>query len=143
MRGLQGAFAIVLAGAVLAGCNTFGRQPKMQDAAIAPAQLKPGDTAVVTVRTADKHDIIKRVEGVVREDQRLKLKLHDDGAAPDTAANDKIWSLQVDVPFQALPGSFNLDLTAYRSDGTPVPVKHKGKTAPLTSTVPVTINPAQ
>ncbi len=139
MKGFLSAFSLLLALSVLAGCNTFGRQPKLQDAMIAPAQLKPGDTAVITVHAADKHHIIKRVEGVVREDARIKLKLRDDGAEPDKEANDKVWSMQVDVPFQALPGSFNLDLTAYRSDGTPVPVKQKGKTSPLTATVPVTI----
>ena len=139
MRGLVGAFVLLLVLSVLTGCSTLGRQPKLQNAAISPAELKPGDTAVVTVHVADKHDIVRRVEGVVREDQRIKLKLRDDGEPPDQKADDNVWSLQVDVPFQAPPGSFNLDLTAYRSDGTPVPVKQKGKTGPLTSTVPVTI----
>jgi hypothetical protein len=139
MKGLAGAFVLLLALSVLAGCNTFGRQPRLQDAAITPAQLKPGDTAIITVRVADKHEIVRRVEAVVREDQRIKMKLRDDGQPPDAKADDKTWSLQVDVPFQAAPGTFNLDMTAYRSDGTPVPVRHKGKTNSLTATVPVTI----
>jgi len=104
--------------------------------------LKPGDSAVITVHVADKHEIVKRVEGVVREDPRIKMKLHDDGQPPDEKADDNTWSLQVDVPFQAAPGTFNLDLTAYRSDGTPVPIRHKGKTSPLTATIPLTIGAA-
>ena len=139
MKGMNRALALLAVLVVLAGCSTFGRRPKLYDAMIAPAQLKPGDTAVVTVHVADKHNIVKRVEGVVREDQRIKLKLRDDGQSPDAKAWDRVWSLEVDVPFQAPPGSFNLDLTAYRADGTPVPVKRKGKAVPLTVTVPISI----
>jgi len=139
MKARISAVALLLVLSVLAGCNTLGRRPKLYDAMMTPAELKPGDTAVVTVHVADKHDIISRVEGVVREDQRIKLKLRDDGQSPDAKASDKVWSLQVDAPFQAPSGSFNLDLTAYRSDGTPVPVKREGKVVPLSLTVPVTI----
>lgn len=140
MKGLVGTVVLALALGVLAGCTSI---PKLQDAAIAPAQLKVGDSAVITVRVEDKHAIVKRVEGVVREDPRIKLKLHDDGQAPDVKADDRIWSLQVDVPFQAAPGAFTLDLTAYRSDGTPVPIRRKGKTGPLTVDLPLTIGAAQ
>jgi hypothetical protein len=139
MRGKIAAVALLLVLGLLAGCNTLGRRPSLYDAAMKPAELKPGETAVVTVHVADKHEIVSRVEGVVREDPRIKLKLRDDGQSPDQKAGDKIWSLQVDVPFQAPPGTFNLDLTAYRSDGTPVPVRQKGKVVPLVVTVPITI----
>ena len=125
----------------LAGCNTTGRQPIFQSAVINPNQLKPGDSAVISVEVKDRHNIVRKVEGVVEEDPSIKLKLRDDGQQPDAKAGDNVWTLQVDVPFQAPPGGFMLDLTAYRSDGTPVPVRSKeGKTVPLSTSLPVTIN---
>lgn len=134
-----GAAVLVLLG-IIAGCNTLGRQPQLKDATIAPAELKPGDSAVITVVVRDRHKIVNRVEGVVLEDPSIKLKLHDDGVAPDKKAGDDEWSLQVDVPFQAPPGQFMLQLTAYRSDGTPVPVRDtEGNTVPLAVTIPVVI----
>jgi len=60
--------------------------------------------------------------------------------APDKKAGDNEWSLQVDVPFQAPAGQFTLQLTAFRSDGTPVPVRDKeGQTVPLSVSVPIAI----
>ena len=107
---------------------------------ITPADLKPGDTAVISVEVDDRDGIVRRVEGVVLEDPTIKLKLSDDGKPPDEEAGDNIWSLQVDVPFQAAPGDFTLELTAYRSDGSPVPVRtQESGTVPLRATIPVAI----
>lgn len=128
---------------MLAGCNTMGRQPQFREATITPSQLTPGDSAVIAVDVKDRHEIVRTVEGVIREEPTLKLKLRDDGEAPDTKAGDNLWVLQVDVPFQAPPGEFMLDLTAYRSDGTPVPVRGaEGKTVPLTASLPIVIKSA-
>jgi len=123
----------------IVGCNTASRQPQFQRAVITPDQLKPGDTAMIQVEVKDRHNIVRRVEGVVREDPTIRLKLHDDGQAPDEKADDNVWVLQVDVPFQATPGDFLLQLTAYRADGTVVPVKSREGTVPLSTTVPLKI----
>lgn len=132
--------AVVLLAAALAGCHSMGRQPEMRKALITPDNLKPGDTAVITVDVADKFKIVDHVEGVVREDTRIKFRLHDDGADPDKKAGDGTWSLQVDVPFQAPPGQFTLDFTAYRSNGEPVVVRDKdGNAVPLTSSFDMVI----
>lgn len=125
--------------AACAGCTTAGRYPKLEDPIMTPAELKPGETAVITVRVSDRHNLIRRVEGVVREEPSVKLKLRDDGKEPDEKEGDNIWTLQVDAPFQAPTGQFNVDLTAYRADGTPVPVRKDGHKQPLTVTIPVTI----
>ena len=136
-----GIVAVCVALVALAGCNTLGRQPQLNDALLTPPELKPGDSAVITVKLKDRHNIVRKVEGVIREDPTIRLKLHDDGVPPDEKAGDHVWSLQVDVPFQAPPGAFTLDLTGYRADGTPTPVKNKeGKTVPMMATVPVTIS---
>lgn len=116
----------------LAGCITMPRQPELIDALITPSDLKPGDTAIITVRVDDRHGVVDHVEGIVLEDPAIKLKLSDDGKDPDQAADDQVWTLKVDVPFQAPAGSFALQLTAYRADGTAVPVSDAdGRTVPL------------
>lgn len=112
-------FAVALT-LVLAGCNTL---PELQDALISPAHLKPGDTAIITVKVVDKQGIVDRVVGVVLEDTRMKFKMRDDGESPDAKALDGVWTLQVDVPFMAPPGSYTLELTAYNANGEVIMVK--------------------
>ncbi len=140
---------------VATGCNTLARQPKLRDPMITPvgqqpgttffsdrgdvppasATLRPGDSAVLTCRVADRHLVVRQVTGVVQEDDRIKFKLRNDGNPPDVRAGDQIWSLQVDVPFMAPPGDFTMELTAYRSDGQVVQVKTKdGGVVPLKAT---------
>lgn len=133
------ALGIVVLLAALGGCNTMGRQPQFQQAVITPDQLKPGDTATIQVEVKDRHDIVQQVEGVVQEDPTIRLKLHDDGQEPDMKAGDDVWVLEVDVPYQAPAGDFLLHLTAYRADGTAVPVKTKEGTQPLSADVPLKI----
>jgi len=135
MKRFTGVFAAVLIALVCAGCNTMGRQPKLQDAVINPATLKPGDSAMITVNVVDKYKIVQRVVATVVEDQRMKFKLRDDGATPDVKAGDGVWSYAVKVPFMAPPGNFTLEITAYNSKGEAITVRKSGKeTGPLTAT---------
>ena len=89
--------------AALAGCATSSRQPSMKEARIQPEHLEPGDTAIITVEVADRFNIVQRVEGLVKEDRTITFKLRDDGITPDKKAGDNIWTIQVDVPFNAPP----------------------------------------
>ena len=135
MKRTSAMLALTLLAVAVAGCNTLGRQPKLQDAAIVPTTLKPGDSAVITVKVVDKQHIIDRIVGVVLEDTRMKLPVADNGIAPDVKAGDGIWSLQVDVPPTALAGQFTLELTAFNSKGEAIEVrKSKHETGPLTAT---------
>ena len=139
MNHFVGILAVCALAGLVGGCNTLARQPKLAEPKITPDQLKPGDTAIITVHVADRHHIIRKIEGFVEQDPRVKFKLRDDGVVPDEKANDHVWTMQVDVPFQAPPGDYVLEFTAYRSDGTPVPVRQKGKTVPLKVSIPVSI----
>lgn len=125
---------------LLTGCNTLSSAPQITKAAITPEVLRPGDTAVITMQIHDRSRVVKRVEGIVLEDARITFKLRDDGAEPDEKANDGIWSMQVDVPFQAPPGEFRLEFTAYGQDGTPIPVRDRdGHISPLQQVIPLRI----
>ena len=135
MKRFAGVSAAILLAVAMAGCNTMGRQPKLQDATINPVALKPGDNAAITVKVVDKHKIVQRVVATVAEDQRMKFKLRDDGAAPDEKAGDGIWSYSVRVPFMAPPGNFTLEITAYNAKGEAINVKKGQKEiGPLTAT---------
>lgn len=122
------------------GCNTLSGQPQIRRAVMEPPVLKPGDSAVITLTVKDRHNHIQRIEGVVLEDPRITFRLRDDGVAPDEAAGDGVWSMQVDVPFQAPEGRFRLEFTAYGADGLPVSIRDEhGRVMPLQETVPIII----
>lgn len=125
---------------LLAGCNSLGGVPEFKAGGIVPAELHPGDTALVTVEVKDKNAIIHSIVGVVKEEPALQLKLRDDGQEGDVAAADGIWSLAVTVPPTRIAGNFNLTFTAYRNDGVPVPIRAEGGTIhPLALDLPLVI----
>jgi hypothetical protein len=130
--------------AVMAGCNTLSGQPEISKAEITPPELKPGDSAVITVNLKDRNNVVRRVEGVVVEDPRITFKLNDAGAEPDAKAGDGVWSMAVDVPFQAPPGQYLLEVTALDADGRPVSVRDtNGIVNPLQAAVPIRIMKTQ
>ncbi|NLN94478.1 MAG: hypothetical protein GX130_14420 [Candidatus Hydrogenedens sp.] len=129
---------------LLTGCNTLSSAPQITKAAITPEVLRPGDTAIITMHIHDRSGIVNRVEGVVLESPPITFKLNDDGQDPDEKANDGIWSMQVHVPFQAPPGEFRLEFTAYGKDGTPISVRDRdGHIAPLQQLIPLRIEYTQ
>ena len=133
-----GAAALV---AVCAGCATMTGQPKMSAASILPAELKPGDSAVITVAIRDKFHVVKRVEGVVKEDRTIKFNFTDDGVPPDAAAHDGVWTIQVDVPFNAPPGHFEFEVSGYDERGEVVVVDDKQhESAPLSTSASLVIH---
>lgn len=147
MRGVTIVFAAVCV-LCAAGCNTLGKQPEFKDALIEPATLAPGATGVITVKVVDKHEVVARVEGIVKEAPELKLQLKDDGNEKngDAKAGDGIWSMKVDTRPEAPEGQYTLEFKAYRSDGLPVPIRlEEGGVGELTCTVQlvVAMPPAQ
>lgn len=139
--------SLVLASAVfslLAGCNSLGGVPQFKSSQIAPQDLHPGDTALITIDVKDKNNIIHSIVGVVKEAPDIKLPLHDDGTEGDVKAADGTWSLAVQVPPKVPPGSFNLTFTAYRSDGVAVPIRDDaGNISSLTAGMPLEIRSKQ
>ncbi len=124
----------------LTSCRTIAGQPRIRNAEIIPSELNPGSSAVIQVVVKDKHHVVRKVEGVVKEDPRIKLKLRDDGIEPDKKANDGVWILKVDVPDEAVPGEFTLGIDAYNKDGIPVKIREsKKKITPLHIEIPIII----
>lgn len=141
MRNIMSIFGFVLIPLLfLSACRTIAGQPSIKKAEIIPNEISAGDTAIIQTVIKDKHHLIQRVEAVVKEDPKIKLKLRDDGIEPDKKANDGIWILKVDVPPEAEPGTYKLEIMTYTNDGTPVKVKTKhGEIEPLSIQIPVII----
>lgn len=124
--------AVLLMG--VGGCVTSSRQPSMEKAKISPERLEPGDTAIITVQVKDRFEIVNRIEGVVREDRTLTFKLRDDGVSPDEKAGDGIWTIQVDVPFNAPPGDFEFEVIGYDDEGKVIVISDENdEAAPLST----------
>lgn len=125
---------------LLSGCATVPQRPQIIEAGIQPADLVPGDSALITVAFKDRFRLVRSVKGAVVEDPTIEFTLKDDGVAPDARADDGIWSLQVDVPFNAPPGGFQLDLRAYDSQGNVIVVPDaNGEAQPLQASVTLAI----
>lgn len=136
--------AAVFAATLLSACTTLPKRPELLGAEIVPNVLKPGDSAVVRATFQDRFSIIDRVEGQIPEDPAIVFKLRDDGVEPDELASDDVWSLTVDVPFNAPPGDFTLEITAYNSEGEPILVQNSYREVePLKTTVTLTIEHAE
>ena len=136
------ATAAVLVAVSLLGCPPGQRQPELRDARITPNELKPGDSALITVEVVDRFDIVDRVTLVVNEAEGMSLDLHDDGLEGDVRADDGIWSFWVEVPLTAPPGSYDFTMTAYIDKGNVVLVRDKqGNSVPLTAAFTCTILP--
>ena len=127
---------------LVAGCNSLGGVPEFNAGGIVPAQLHPGDTALITIEVKDKNAIIHAITGVIKDVPSIQLKLHDDGLEGDVTAADGIWSLAVLVPDESPEGQFNVTFTAYRNDGVPVPIRGEGGAIhPLSLELPMIISP--
>jgi hypothetical protein len=131
---------LLVAVLALAGCNHLAGQPQFRAAAVTPPILAPDSSGIITVKVDDPHGIVARVEGVVRENEDIRLPFRDDGQGEDETAGDGVWSIRVDVPFETPPGEFALVVTAYRDDGQPILVRQKDAGAvPMATTLPVVI----
>ncbi len=129
---------------LVAGCNTLSKQPKINSASIEPEVLKPGDAGVIKLAVKDRHGLITSIEGVVLEAPQKTFVLRDDGKSPDEKADDNTWSMQVDVPFQAPPGEFTLEFTAFDKNGMPISIRDKANhVLPLKQVLPVRIEYTQ
>ena len=126
--------------AALLGCATTARQPRMHEASIVPSQLQPGDTALVTVKVDDAHGIVHRVEGIVADDGTIRLTLLDDGVESDAEAGDGIWTIKVQVPFNAPPGDFHFTIYGYDNAGNRILIfDEMNETAPLSTSFELNI----
>ncbi len=128
---------------ILSGCNTLSGVPSIVRAEVQPATVKPGDSIRIEVEVKDKHAIVSRMQGEVKEDPQRLFALRDDGEGQDTKAKDGIWTLSGVIPEKAPVGTFHLVFTAYSGKKIPVPVRRDGHATPLSAEAVVTVQAAQ
>lgn len=121
--------SVVVLGILLSGCATHLKQPSLAEAVMTPRDLKPGDASLITVKVNDQFGIVKTVEGRVLEDTTITFYFRDDGTKSDAIAGDGIWTMKVQVPFNAPPGGFTFEIQAFDQNGTLVVVHDENKEA--------------
>ena len=123
-----------------AGCATHLEQPALSGAVMTPNNLTPGDAALITVVVDDKFNIVDRIEGKVLEDTTIQFKFRDDGTKGDVVGGDSVWTTKVEAPFNAPPGDFTFEISAYDSDNNLIVVTDENKeAAPLSTTIALVI----
>lgn len=113
----------------------------LTEAAITPAQAKPGEMAVVSVKVCDPDHVVDTLEASVGE---LGIDLADNGSNGDAVAGDGVWSAAVEVPAGAPDGPCSVKITAYDAHGYPVSTpgaasEGNAPAAPLSTEAAVTI----
>ena len=127
-------FTVCAAVVVCTGCTTHLEQPRISGAVMTPNQLNPGDAALVTVQVHDPYGIVEKVEGQVLEDTTVDFNFNDLGQEGDEVARDGIWTMKVEAPFNAPPGNFTFEISAYDSQGNLLVVLDENKEAVPMST---------
>ena len=127
-------------GVALSGCVTGLEQPAFSGATMSPQNLEPGDAAVITVKVNDNFGVVKTVEGRVLEDTTITFYFRDDGTKSDEVAGDGIWTMKVQVPFNAPPGGYTFEIQGFDQDGNLVVVHDENKEAvPLSTSLTLDI----
>lgn len=125
---------------LVSACTTLPREPTVLAAHITPSELGPGDTATMSVELQDPLDQVRKVQGIIKQDPSLTFNFKDDGILPDAIAGDGIWTLQVDVPFNAPPGDFDLTISMLDEQGDPILVENElGEIQPLAASFSLVI----
>lgn len=137
-RGVRISLLVAVIGVM--GCTTTHRAPRFQESMVIPTVLNPGNSGLIRVELWDRYNIVHKVEGRLREDDRIVFSLNDLGEQGDATAGDEFWSLQIDVPFNAPPGAYTLDVYGFGSSGDPILVKDdEGTVQPLSTSLDVVI----
>ena len=85
--------------------------------------VKPGEKAVLSVNVIDTDSKIAKILMVVRKYPEYTYVLNDNGENGDVRAKDGIWSIEIQVPYDATPGKYNLDCELYDGDGNSIITK--------------------
>lgn len=90
---------------------------------VEPKAVAVGATALITVQFTGPKNSVASVEATVREAPDIYYVLVDDGTMGDEKANDNIWTVGAEVPYEAAPGIYHLDIRAKDLDGNTILIK--------------------
>ncbi len=113
----------------------------VKEMAIEPAVINVGGRALILVTFVGPKKSVASVRATVYEAPEIYYDLRDDGTNGDEKANDNVWTAQVDVPYEAAPGLYQLDIEARDAEGNTIAVKGGELTgAGYSGSISVTVN---
>ena len=95
-------------------------QVAIKEVSARPAEVKRGETSILTVMFEGHKDQIISVKAVVREASHNRYVFNDDGKDGDEKANDYVWTGKLEVVSDAVPGEYHLDIYAFDTRWNPV-----------------------
>ncbi len=107
-------FAVPVCVLLLSSCTS---ELIVQQTSVSPAELKVGEQGLITVSLKGPKDGVQKVIATVREESSFTFPLNDSGTDGDVKAGDNIWSYQIAVPYEAPPGTYNVEISVYDKDG--------------------------
>jgi hypothetical protein len=112
----------------------------LSKAAAAPAKVRPGDVALISVQVSDPDRQVDTLGATAPRIEGVDFDLYDNGRYGDKKAKDGTWSYVLTIPANVPPGNYALTLLAYDANGDPLQTADKG--APRwTSEVTLTVVP--
>ncbi|MFQ5606030.1 MAG: choice-of-anchor X domain-containing protein [bacterium] len=111
-------FCSIFAG--ITGCAT---QLSVKQVMVDPPELAAGEDAKIVVVFTGPKNKVASVTATVRENPEFTYTLTDDGTNGDEKARDNIWTAQTTVPYEALAGTYHLDIRAMDKDGNEIVVE--------------------
>ena len=104
---------------------------------IAPViSIKAGEKGIISLKVIDAENKIAKISITPREHTEYAFELNDNGETGDGYADDGVWSMEIEVPYDAPADIYYLDCEFYGSDGSPVMTKSKtGESTKLTYTI--------
>jgi hypothetical protein len=86
-----------------------------------------GEAVKLTVVLKGSPKLVSRVIATVREAPEFSFPLNDEGKSGDVKAGDNIWSYALEVPYEADPGNYHLDISVRDKDGKELVVEGREK----------------
>ena len=82
-----------------------------------PNEVTAGKQATLMVIFTGPKKKVASVTATVREAPEVYYRLNNDGKNGDEEAGDNIWTCNAIVPYEAMPGTYNLDISAKDTEG--------------------------
>ena len=131
-------FSTILLLVFATGCAS---QLAVKEMAIEPATISVGERGLIKVTFVGPKKNVASVRATVYEAPEIFYDLRDDGTNGDEKADDNVWTALVDVPYEATPGIYHLDIRARDAEGNTIAVEGGELTgAGYSGSITVTVN---
>lgn len=112
--------AYLLIALLLCSLMACASQPKLMKATVEPEEASPGDLLTMSVQFSGTSDDLQAVFLTVREypSEYPRIELYPTGTSAEN-----LWSEDAEVPWEATPGTYHLDVNAIDKKGKEIVTK--------------------